>query len=97
MDHYLDDVVLVGPPKSKVCGEGLEIALQICQEMGFPVSQEKTVHPVLVITVHLEMRLPAEKLTKLRVLLNSWRRQMHARCPSWQAISLWNICFVVSL
>ena len=83
VDHYLDDFVLVGPPKSKVCIEGLEIALQTCQEVSFQVSQEKTVGPVSVITilsieivsVRLEMRLPAEKLTKLRVLLNSWRRQ----------------------
>ena len=83
LDHYLDDFIMVGPPESGECGQGLRLALETCKEVGFPVSDQKTVGPVTVITilgievdsVRCELRLPQDKLAKLKVLLKAWRRR----------------------
>ena len=39
--HYLDDVVVLGPPESPVCGEHLAVIQQTCEELGFPLAMDK--------------------------------------------------------
>ena len=81
LDHYLDDFVLVGPPGSVQCGQDLQTALDTCAEVGFPVSEGKTFGPATTITllgieldaVASELRLPREKLMKLRKMVARWR------------------------
>ena len=48
MDHYLDDFVVVGP---QGCAQTLQIALETCKEVGFPVAGEKREGPTTVLTV----------------------------------------------
>lgn len=79
LDHYLDDFLIVGRPKSPECNQ----SLATCAESGFPVATEKTEGPVTTITLlgieldseQLQLRLPQGKLGKLRELVEKWRRK----------------------
>ena len=79
--HYLDDFLFGGRPGSEVCGRVLDLALHLCQVVGFPVMQEKVLGPATVIdflgfiidTVSMEIRLPAEKLSRIKQMIHSWR------------------------
>ena len=79
--HYCDDFLAYGS-----CGEGKESCLHVlrsfqavCKEMGVPLAEEKTEGPVPSITfLGLEIdaaqqliRIPQEKLVKLRVIVES--------------------------
>ena len=83
LDHYLDDFSIVGPPKSQRCQRDLESSLATCEEAGCPVAEEKTKGPATEIillgieldSVNLQLRLPQEKLKKLKKLLSSWRKR----------------------
>ena len=79
--HYLDDFLLGGNPLTEMCQKSLNLALQLCQEMGFPVMQEKVFGPttildflgILIDTNSMELRLPQEKLLRLRALIQAWQ------------------------
>ncbi len=79
--HYLDDFIIVGPPKSQQCSRDLSIALDVCARAGAPVAPHKiagpsTELPFLGIELdmsRMELRLPFKKLDKLRELINQWR------------------------
>jgi hypothetical protein len=44
-----DDFLLGGSPGSDSCGRALDLALRICNEVGFPIMAEKVVGPSTVI------------------------------------------------
>ena len=79
--HYVDDFVVVGPPESVKCSSDLELLLQTCADLGVEVAEDKTEGPSTCLTVlgieldsvAMELRLPQEKLTRLRDALTSWR------------------------
>ena len=81
--HYLDDFLLVGPPSSHVCHEALVATIALCEELGFPVTPEKTEGPTTTITflgIELDagagqLQLPQEKLTRLLVIIKQWMTQ----------------------
>ena len=83
LDHYLDDFVVLGPPKSDKCSRDLKVALETCGEVGMPVAEEKTMDPSTLLPLlgieldfeGLQLRLPPEKLEKLRQLVGSWRKR----------------------
>ena len=83
LGHYLDDFVVVGPPKVVDCGRDLGVALETCKEVGLPVAGEKTYGPAVVIPLlgieldsqEMVLRLPQEKLLKLRTLVAKWRKR----------------------
>jgi len=85
LGHYLDDFVVVGPPKVADCGRDLGVALETCKEVGLPVAGEKTCGPAVVIPLlgieldsqQMVVRLPLEKLLKLklRTLVAKWRKR----------------------
>lgn len=83
LDHYLDEFVIVGSPATDQCGRDLQTALDTCSEVGFPMSDEKTFGPATIITllgieidsVAWELRLPHEKLAKLREVVARWRKR----------------------
>ena len=72
--HLLDDFLLVGPPSFPFCSKQLQLFLNFCKEVGIPLKQEKTVHPTTVLTFlgleldtkAMEIRLPSDKLLKIR-------------------------------
>ena len=79
--YYLDDFLFGGHPNSDSCGRSLDLALRVCDEVGFPAMPEKVVGPSTLIeflgfindTGALEIRLPEEKLLHLKSTLESWR------------------------
>ena len=83
LDHYLDDFSIVGSPNTQQCRRDLEISLATCEEAGCPVAGEKTEGPTTVMTllgieldsIQLQLRLPQEKLRKLKKLVASWRKR----------------------
>jgi len=72
--HVLDDFLFVGPPNSYLCLQTLQQFLSMADDIGIPIKNEKTVLPTTVITflgleldtVAMELRLPEDKLIKLR-------------------------------
>ena len=79
--HYLDDFLFGGRPGSEACSRALDHGLRLCRTVGFPVMQEKVLGPATVLdflgfiidTVSMEIRLPAEKLSRIRQTILSWR------------------------
>ena len=79
--HYLDDFLLVGPPGNPTsCQSNLAIALETCSSLGFPTAPEKTEGPSTTIvflgieidSILMELRLPKEKLSRLKALTDHW-------------------------
>jgi len=79
--HYLDDFITIGSPNSTECERNIEIMKSTCKETGLPVEEEKCEGPATCLTflgieidtVALELRLPSDKLYKLRCQLKEWR------------------------
>ncbi len=75
--HYVDDFVTVGPPASPACGHNMEIMQETCEKAGMPIEPDKNEGPSQVITFlgleldtnHLNIRLPSNKLMKLKALV----------------------------
>ena len=103
--HYLEDIIIVGPPGSGVCGDNLSVALDTCSQLGVPVAAEKTVGPATVVTflgvemdtVEMELRLPLRKLEKLKELVALWRVRKGCRKRDLQSLAghLSHACKVV--
>ena len=78
--HLLDDYLTAGPPASSVCQQRLDIILATCNYLGVPIAPEKLVLPSTSLTflgieldsARWEARLPDEKLTELRSLLDAF-------------------------
>ena len=81
--HYLDDLLVVGTPGSPQCANDLATLLRWTEELGLPIASEKVEGPttrltflgIEVDTEALILRLPAEKLEGLKVLISSWLRR----------------------
>ena len=79
--HYIDDFVTVGAPESSECSTNARIMHDVCNTLGMPTEPDKDEGPATVLsflgleldTVAQEVRLPWEKLQRLRTVLNSWR------------------------
>ena len=86
MLHILDDFLFLGPANSEVCLTDLNIFLALCKHIGVPIKTSKTEMPTSIITFMgltldsdlMEARLPPDKLSKLRDLLqfHSKRRKI---------------------
>ena len=83
IDHYLDDYVTFGPAGSLECARSLEIIQQTCTELGVPLAVEKLEGPTTCITflgievdtVAGVLRLPQDKLSRLRDALSAWEQK----------------------
>ena len=87
--HYPDDFLVLGPAGSPLCSQALETTLTLCDELGFPVSPEKTEGPATTLTflgieidsVTSQVRLPQDKLDCLLTTINQWMRQADDPTP----------------
>ena len=87
--HYLDDYITVGPPASDVCLRNLDTIKHSCGLLGVPLEEGKSEGPATCITflgmeldsVSKIIRLPDDKLEKLRLLLEDFggRKAMRKR------------------
>ena len=81
--HYLDDFLILGPPDQPICEEALLTTLAPCEELGFPVAEDKTEGPTTVLTflgieidtLQQQVRLPQDKLLRLVSTIANWMRQ----------------------
>jgi len=72
--HYLDDFLLICPPRCDDCAVALAILLQTFDLLGLPVAWEKLEGPTACLTflgfeidsLALELRLPKEKMSDIR-------------------------------
>ena len=78
--HYLDDFLIAGPPGSPKCAAALKSLDVAFSSLGVPLAEHKRDGPttcltylgIEVDTVAGQLRLPAEKLERLRTLLQEW-------------------------
>ena len=78
--HYLDDFITLGPPSSHQSQCNLQGIIQVCKVTGTPLEEDKCQGPAQVLTFlgieldtrKMEIRLPVEKLERLRNLLAEW-------------------------
>jgi hypothetical protein len=76
--YLLDDLLLVGPPTLSICEGQLTLFLQFLDHVKVPIKHEKTIFPTTVLifigleldTDAVEIRLPLDKLHKLRDKIN---------------------------
>ena len=78
--HYLDDFIVIGPPNSPECGDALATLNRTYATLGVPIVEHKREGPttcltylgIEVDTVASQLRLPHEKLQRLRSCLAGW-------------------------
>ena len=83
--HYVDDFITLGAPGSEECEKNVRIMHRSCQETNMPVEPEKNEGPAtsikfLVDSGAMEIRLPHEKLRRLKALIASWRGRKVGTC-----------------
>ena len=79
--HYLDDFLFIGPPGSQEAARARYIATAVFEELGVPIAVQKTEGPsaqvsflgFLIDTQAFQLRLPDEKLARLRELVHEWQ------------------------
>ena len=92
--HYLDDFLFMGPPTDKSCTKALEVALDMCRELGVPAAAHKTEGPatqlrflgIQVDTLTMTLSLPGDKLTHIMDLVVSWRGKKTASKREMQSL-----------
>ena len=70
----LDDFIICGPAGTEECSFNLQILMDMCKHLGVSLAEEKLEAPttalvilgILIDTVKGEVRLPVEKLERLR-------------------------------
>ena len=87
IEHYLDDYIVFGPPESRTCSSNLTTLLEECEVLGAPMAEEKTEGPATVLTflgIEIDtreacLRLPQDKLTRLRQTTEEWAQRKSCR------------------
>lgn len=85
--HYLDDYITLGGPGNTECQANLAKLLDCCSKLGVPIAQEKCEGPTTCLTFlgieidteALELRLPADKLTRVQRTVSEWLGKKAAR------------------
>ena len=79
--HYIDDFITVGNPGESECQRHIGIVKEVCEEAGMPTEPEKEEGPTTELVFlgmeldsrQLVIRLPEEKLQRMRSTLERWR------------------------
>ena len=92
--HYIDDFIMLGAPDSTECEENNSTMHEACERVGLPVEPKKDEGPATTISfvgieldsVAMEIRLPQDKLKRLKEELSVWRRRK--ACKKRELLSL---------
>ena len=92
--HYIDDFITVGAPGSLECEKNSDLMHRVCERVGLPAEPEKDEGPATTIgflgmeidSVAQEVRLPQEKLSRMRAELAKWRGRK--ACKKRELLSL---------
>ena len=105
VDHYLDDFITLGAPGALECRRNLDRILSVCADLGVPLALDKLEGPAQCLTflgIELDtragvMRLPQDKLARLRGLLGSWSPRRACRRRQLESLigTLQHACKVV--
>ena len=79
--HYIDDFITVGNPGESECQRHIRIVKEVCEEAGMPTEPEKEEGPMTELVFlgmeldsrQLVIRLPEEKLQRMRSTVERWR------------------------
>ena len=79
--HYLDDFLVLVLPNSSGCSRNLEISLELYKALGVSIAEHKLEGPAPVLsfleieidTTSSTLRLPPEKLGRLKSVATSWQ------------------------
>ena len=85
--HYLDDFVMVGAHHSSQCADSLQTMNLACKELGVPMAAGKCEGPMSCLTflgieldtVAWSLRLPADKITRIKATLLDWNDRKACR------------------
>lgn len=91
--HYLDDYFLANISKGS-CKADMDTFLSFCSRLGVPIAQDKLEGPttrltylgIEIDTVNMCVRLPIDKLTRLKSALKDWSRKK--KCTKHDLLSL---------
>ena len=94
MTHILDDFIFFGPGDSSLCQYGLDSFFLLANDIQLPVKHLKTVLPTTCCIVHgievdtmaLELRLPQDKLYKIRLLLRNTSKKRTIKLKDLQSL-----------
>ena len=92
--HYLDDFITCGAPSTDECQFNLDTLIELFRRLDLPLALEKSEGPatcivflgILIDTIAGELRLPVEKLRKLKASLAGWIRRK--RCTKRELLSI---------
>ncbi len=81
LQHYIDDFVAVGKLESNECADTMKSFKEACSLLGMPLDPAKEEGPATLVSflgieldsVKMEVRLPGEKLGRLRKWLREWK------------------------
>ena len=84
--HYLDDHFLANVSR-ETCQANMDTFLHICSKLGVPIADDKLEGPSMCLTylgieidtVSMTVRLPAEKLSKLKSMVLEWAGRRKCR------------------
>ena len=83
MSHILDDFIFFGADKSSHCSVGFHGFLALAKSLNIPIRHDKTVLPTTTVslhgieidTIHMQMRLPQDKLVSARSHVDAMYRR----------------------
>ena len=92
--HYLDDFLFLGNPECNQCETALSTTLATFSKLGVPIAPEKVKGPlteleflgIILDSVKGEIRLPNEKLVRLKLLVKQWSSKR--ACKKRELLSL---------
>lgn len=94
VSHILDDFIFISLAGSHLCQQQLDNFLTLSSFAGIPIKTSKTIQPstsvpihgILVDTISMEARLPADKLGRLLDLVSSFSCKKTARLRLCQSL-----------
>ena len=94
LDHYIDDFFTVRDPGSPECTANVGFMRRVLAEASLPTEPDKDEGPATVVgilgmeidTDKLEIRLPPDKLARLKAALQNWRSRK--ACKKRELLSL---------
>ena len=94
LKHFLDDFITAGPAHTQECKQNLDLLVNTCEILGFPLAADKQEGPatclvflgIEVDTTSFELRLPAHKLSRLKATLHKWSHLKTCRKKELQSL-----------
>ncbi|CAC5421761.1 unnamed protein product [Mytilus coruscus] len=92
--HYLDDFIFGGSANSNDCLVLMNTFTELCNELGVPIAEDKTIHPTTrltflgleIDTVDMVDRIPVAKLIKLRSQLQPMRIKRKIKFKDFESL-----------